>query len=408
MLELTDRDPDIDVQEGEYKRLLGLPADYELQGRTRELADWAREWYRENGRPWIYAREASLPAAADGSLVINGQKLTSRKLQEQFSETNVGSAMLVAVSAGPECEGKARELWKEEKPDEYFFLEIYGSAVVEHLIARASFRLCEWADQHGLAILPHYSPGYSGWNIADQNPLFEAVRPGAGGRFPGSLTVLPTGMLSPKKSLLAVFGVTRELEKVKELAGLVPCERCALTPCQYRRAPYRRPLSQAEDVRRLRPDTLARSDPPAAYTINQRALEKWSQERLEVVLGDDGTIEAQFRYDGTTCSDLGRPLEFRYHIRLGPASDGYPIRGARCAPAPGDEGHTSMCRFKEDPKTLMREIGAPPALLGRPLGDVFSWTRPYSPSGCYCDAVGRDHKWGLVLEVLHYALVSRA
>ena len=55
MNELIDIQPDIDVRELEYKRLLGYPSDYDLEGRARELADWARQWYSENGKPWLYA-----------------------------------------------------------------------------------------------------------------------------------------------------------------------------------------------------------------------------------------------------------------------------------------------------------------------------------------------------------------
>ena len=39
----------------------------------------------------------------------------------------------------------------EEKPDEYFFLEIFGSAVVEHLVAGMGARLCGWAEARALA-----------------------------------------------------------------------------------------------------------------------------------------------------------------------------------------------------------------------------------------------------------------
>ncbi len=46
-------------------RLLGYPRDFELEGRPRELAEWARAWYAENARPWIYAAQT---AAIAGSL----------------------------------------------------------------------------------------------------------------------------------------------------------------------------------------------------------------------------------------------------------------------------------------------------------------------------------------------------
>ena len=58
MFELHDTRPDFNVQEAEYKRLLGFPRQYVLEGRVRELADWAREWFAQHGQPWIYARQA--------------------------------------------------------------------------------------------------------------------------------------------------------------------------------------------------------------------------------------------------------------------------------------------------------------------------------------------------------------
>ena len=45
--------------------------------------------------------------------------------------------------------------------------------------------------------------------------------------------------------------------------------------------------------------------------------------------------------------------------------------------------------------------------LGKPLNDVLDWEREYNPSGCYCSSESRDYKWGLVFEVLHYALAQQ-
>ena len=63
----------------------------------------------------------------------------------------------------------------------------------------------------------------------------------------------------------------------------------------------------------------------ARYTLNPRALQKWSRERLQLKFSRDGAVEAGFRYEGTTCSNLGRTLEFDYHVKLAPPSDGYRI-----------------------------------------------------------------------------------
>jgi hypothetical protein len=415
--EFLDSDPQVIVQESEYKRLLGLPADYVLQERTLELAQWAREWYSRHGHPWIYARRADCELD-EASVLINGQAFNSSALTQQISEAFVDSAWLVAVGAGPECEEMARQLWTEGKPDEYFFLEIFGSAVVEQLVMSASARLCAWADQRQLAILPHHSPGYSGWDIRDQKPLFHLIQSGKNPRFPSGLNVLESGMLQPKKSLLGVFGVTARLDLARTLARLVPCENCALNACNYRRGPYKHSLPQLEDVRNLqRPRNPSVSngnghangglDPRAPYTFNLKALRKWSEERLVIEPAADRSLRARFRYEGTTCSNLGQPIQYVYDVTLGRPDEGYPIRVATCHPAAEDTGHKAMCAFISNGDQLFAEMAREKPLHGKRLSEVFKWHRTYSPAGCYCDADSRQHKWGLVFEVLHFALAER-
>ena len=216
MLELFETKPEVNVPEAEYQRLLGFPKNYSMSGRLRELADAARRWYAENGRPWFYAREINTLDLADGKLRVDGTEFSSRQLHDQFAGAQADRAVLVAVSAGRECEERAQQLWRESKPDEYFFMEMFGSAVVEHLVAVASGRICGWADRHGAAALPHYSPGYSGWDISDQIKLWNLLRQNGARHFDGRLEVLETGMLRPKKSLLAVMGITRQSGKGAE------------------------------------------------------------------------------------------------------------------------------------------------------------------------------------------------
>ncbi|MES2177811.1 MAG: hypothetical protein V4550_08075 [Gemmatimonadota bacterium] len=234
----VDFAPEIDVQAAEYHRLLGYPRDHELDDRAVELIDESRVWYAAHGRPWIYARETGDLRMSDGAVAVDGTFFRSGRLRATLSDAMADRAILVAVSAGPELEAEANRRWMDDKPDEYFFLEVYGAAVVEYLVTLAGARLCADADARGLAVLPHYSPGYPGWDIAEQGRLLELFS--RDGELPGALSVLESGMLRPKKSLLAVFGVTRETERVSKLTDLIPCERCSLPRCQYRRSAYGR------------------------------------------------------------------------------------------------------------------------------------------------------------------------
>jgi len=393
VIEIDDRSPSVDVQPAEYVRLLGYPQGWTLDGRAQELAAWAREWYAQHGRPWTYARGVDNVRIDGGAIVIDGARFQSSRLQMTLVNAEADRAFLVAVSAGPELEAEAQARWGEGKPDEYFFLEVFGSAVVEHLVTTTGARLCAWADSERSAVLPHYSPGYPDWSIDEQASLLDLIHPPGGS---ASVDVLDSGMLRPKKSLLAVFGVTRHVDRVRPLTELSPCENCSFAPCQFRRAPYRRSQPAAMPA--------ATVVAAASYTVNAKALQRWSRERLTLEAREDGSVAALFRYDGTTCTNMGRALVFHYHVRLGRREDGYPILEQSCEPAPGDQGHTAMCRYISDRDPLMAAIASERPLHGRPLDEVMRWTRTASPAGCYCEPESREHKWGLVLETIHYAL----
>jgi hypothetical protein len=242
-----------------------------------------------------------------------------------------------------------------------------------------------------MAVLPHYSPGYPEWDIGEQARLLTLF----GDALPQRLATLDSGMLTPKKSLLGVFGLTRATERVRRITDLVPCENCSLGGCEFRRAPYRRELGLTPLVR------------DANYSVNRKALRRWATERLKLDPRDGGGIDAVFRYDGTTCTNMGRPLVFYYGVRLGPREDGYPIQEQWCGPAPGDTGHTFMCKYRTGPEDLMASIAAERPLLGRRLDEVLTWRRAVCSTGCYCEPASREHKWGLVLETIHYALAER-
>ena len=421
MKELFDTKPDINVLQAEYKRLLGYPSYYELEGNAQKLADSASQWYAENGKPWIYAIQFDKLDYRQENLRIDNIELLSKKLRKQFAQAQVCSAIVLVVSAGNECEKKAKQLWEEEKPDEYFFLEIYGSAVVEHLITTAGFRFCDWAEKNDMTVLPHYSPGYPGWRVEDQHQLLKLIKQNTSIVLPGDIEILESGMLKPKKSMLALFGITEQVEKVMDLRDLIPCQICSLQSCQYRRVPYKYYNTQIEDVTQLQPisngtqdiwpsNGNGTNDLPltlnANYSVSIKALEKWYRERLQLNILKDNSVEATFNYEGSTCSNMGRTLNFEYHIKLSPRSKGYEIISLNCNPSLDDDGYFYMCEYIKYQDKFMNEIKSEKPLLGKPLDNILSWNREFSPEGCYCNSVSREHKWGLAFEVLHYALLQ--
>jgi hypothetical protein len=66
-----------------------------------------------------------------------------------------------------------------------------------------------------------------------------------------------------------------------------------------------------------------------------------------------------------------------------------------------------MCEFLDNSERLMTAIDRERPLIGQPLNNVLTWDSPTTGAGCYCELSDRMHKWRLVLETIHYALVEQ-
>lgn len=165
------------VSDATLKRYLRIPVRRPFSPPVQEANDWAREWFREKARPWTCALE--------------GDERLRQWLAPRFPQSE--RLVVVAVSAGREAEAEAAARFAADEPDRYYFLECLASAVVDTLLATARVRL---------GVERHHCPGYPGWPIEDNVPLLAAAQRLI--QLPGPLDVLPSGMLKPKKSQLAV------------------------------------------------------------------------------------------------------------------------------------------------------------------------------------------------------------
>ena len=139
----------------------------------------------------------------------------------------------------------------------------------------------------------------------------------------------------------------------------------------------------------------------ARYVVNPKALKRWAEERLTLTERADGSIDALFRYEGTTCSNMGRAIHFDYQSWCwGLGMRG--IRSGSCNVSRRRElrGIRYMCQYMANAEHLMVAIDHEKPLLGQPLNDVLTWERPAIGAGCYCEPASRKHKWGLVLETI--------
>ncbi|MDH3402797.1 MAG: hypothetical protein OES32_08435 [Acidobacteriota bacterium] len=225
------------VDDADYGRLLGYPAGRPLAGRVRELAAASREWYARNGRPWAFTRRLAVAAVTGGRVELaDGALLASPLLARRLGAAGATALVAAAVSAGPEVDAASAEGWREQRPDEAYFLDRFGVAAVEHLAAWAARRLRSEARDLGLAALPGYSPGYPGWALEQQVVLGRCLTRGGEEELPGPLAVLASGATAPRSSLLAVFGLAPPGSAVAGAWERDRCRWCALARCAFRRA----------------------------------------------------------------------------------------------------------------------------------------------------------------------------
>ncbi len=404
------------VEKPDIVRLLGYPQGHACSEEVEELIHSARQWYAENGRPWVCMSAHRINSIASGEVRLDcGSILKSETLSRRFDEAGVDVAVAAGISAGDELSREVHGLWQAGRPDAAFVLDSVGSAIAEQLVQAVRVQLCEDVEEDGYGVLSHYSPGYAGWSLDDQRTLFALLRErestAVKDAAPDAIEVLESGALRPPKSLLALFGCTpRHLARG---ATRVPCRDCTHSPCTYRRAPFEsRSVSEiasavpaetaARKSRRL--EQKHRRDVLSEFAFPEKALSRWSRDHLTLSKTADGSVHARFLYHGTTCTNLGVPVTIPFDVDLVRTADkDYIVARASYSFDEELQGFRAMCAYLTDPNSISGSSACPP-LEGQRLSAALDWHPEVTPSGCVCSQTDRDHKWRIVLQTILYAL----
>ncbi len=366
----------LEVPDIYYRRHLGLPIGAKLEDCLAELTERARTWYRQNSTPWTTARQIAIDnICGDVIHLEQGIELTSPVLAQGLTHADAHGLVVVAATAGLGVDEKIAAHWEAEHPDEAMFLNSYAIAAVEHLRWTLGEHLSQTFRNQEMTVLPHYSPGYDGWDLTDQQTLFALIEESEDAE-ESPLKILESGCLLPMKSTLAAYGITRRTD----LGAL---------------ADYWTFHQQGPD----------NQDAAAAYAFPERTLVRWQEKRLALTALPGGKVQATFQVDGSTCTNMGVPLRFVYQVLLQIEENSeYRIMDASCRPVEEDRGYQSMCAYLGNPDRFMAELEDYRPLVGRPLSEAVHWNVSTSPAGCLCTRPSQDHKWRIVLQTIHYAL----
>ena len=177
--------------------------------------------------PRFVYRAAGVTGQGLDVIQAGGEELHIPEIGRRWGALDAVGAGICTV--GATIEDRVRELWDERELPLAVMLDSVGSAAVESLAEYINDLLCQAAILADLKVTNRISPGYAGWDTAEQIALFHLC-PGE----PIGVTLNDSCVMTPGKSVSFLVGVGPEA-RVDHY--FTQCRRCWMRDCTYRRAP---------------------------------------------------------------------------------------------------------------------------------------------------------------------------
>jgi hypothetical protein len=172
----------------------------------------------------------TLPVARDGDqLTAGGVTLTIPRIAERWSA--VEEIVAGVCTIGDALERHASKLWDARELPLSMMLDSVGSGAVESLAEYVNDLLCQEALVRGVKVTNRVSPGYGGWDVAEQRLLWRLCPGDALG-----VTINDACFMSPTKTITILVGAGIAA-RVDDYFN--QCARCWMRDCAYRRVPLR-------------------------------------------------------------------------------------------------------------------------------------------------------------------------
>ena len=178
-------------------------------------------------RPRVVYRASPVTGQADDAIEAGGERLHIPEIGRLWGRLAAVGAGIATV--GDAIEARVAALFEAREFPLAVMLDSVGSAAVESLAEFANDVLCQRGLAEGLRVTNRISPGYAGWDTAEQSALFRLC-PGA----PIGVDLNDACVMTPLKTISLLVGAGPEA-RVDHY--FTQCRRCWLRDCAYRRAP---------------------------------------------------------------------------------------------------------------------------------------------------------------------------
>jgi len=136
------------------------------------------------------------------------------------------SVAIFLCTAGAEIGIRSKKAMQERDFLKGYIYDVVGSEIVEAATDIMQEDLEKSMLDSGMKITNRYSPGYCGWDVAEQHKLFELVPENFCG-----IQLSPSALMDPVKSVSGIIGIGKNVRYNQYTCGM-----CEMDDCLYRRA----------------------------------------------------------------------------------------------------------------------------------------------------------------------------
>ena len=159
------------------------------------------------------------------SITVNGVLFRIKNiLYNQIKKSD--SVAIFLCTAGAEIGLRSREAMNDRDLLKGYVYDVIGSEIVEEAADLMQSDLEQNVHVTGKKITNRYSPGYCGWDVAEQHNLFKF--------FPSNfcnIKLTPSALMDPVKSISGIIGIGENVR-----SNPYKCSMCDMKDCIYRRA----------------------------------------------------------------------------------------------------------------------------------------------------------------------------
>jgi hypothetical protein len=159
----------------------------------------------------------------DYSLIIKNKPLQIKKIIFQQIKKSTSIAVFVCT-AGHKISQLSKNLMKDGDLLKGYVYDVFGSVVVEKAMDLIQESLKQKMIKSGLKITNRFSPGYCGWDVAEQQNLFSLLPENFCG-----IELTESSLMKPIKSVSGIIGIGEEVK-----FNPYSCDLCDMGNCLYR------------------------------------------------------------------------------------------------------------------------------------------------------------------------------